>query len=324
MPINFCRLSAEDPRPFLFAHRGACREAPENTLEAFALAEGIGVALECDVRGTADGRVVVLHDPTVDRTCDGAGEVRLLSLAEVRRLDAGARFVDRQGVHSFAGRGVRVPTLEELLAAHPGALINVDIHQSAPSIVGAVVGIIDASAAQREAEGGQVILTTQHTSVMAEIESHPLGCALGLCRSQVVEVLARSAYRRTLGGLGLQGICPIPDRLRGRALQIPDNAWEHVCSLLPSWLRPAMPQVAALAGCLLGRVRVGPDNLCLLSDAVRRFAHDAQMPVHVWEVDDAEQMQACFTLGATGLFTNEPRALARAKAAGRGQEQEHA
>lgn len=85
-------------------HRGAAGLEPENTLRSFhcAAAEGADV-LELDLRVTRDGHLVVLHDPTVERTTNGTGRLRELTLAEVRRLDAGL--------------GERVPTFVEMLDA---------------------------------------------------------------------------------------------------------------------------------------------------------------------------------------------------------------
>lgn len=99
------------------AHRGDSVHAPENTLESLRQGAALGAdALECDVHLTKDGRVVVIHDPTVDRTTNGSGAVASLALAEVQRLDAGFRF-SRDGGRTFPwrGRGVMVPTLESVL-----------------------------------------------------------------------------------------------------------------------------------------------------------------------------------------------------------------
>ncbi len=84
------------PRPILFAHRGASASAPENTLAAFRLAVRQGApAIELDVKLSADGQVMVFHDPTVNRTTDGTGFVHRLPLAELRELDAGGKFDPR-------------------------------------------------------------------------------------------------------------------------------------------------------------------------------------------------------------------------------------
>ena len=114
--------------PIFAAHRGGAGLAPENTIEAFRSAvEAWGAdMLELDVRLSGDGEVVVIHDATVDRTTDGEGPVADLTLAELRSLDAGARFVDPSGRASFRGCGVRVPTLDELLEVCPRTRMNVE------------------------------------------------------------------------------------------------------------------------------------------------------------------------------------------------------
>ena len=94
---------------FIWAHRGASAVAPENTCAAFAAAVAAGAdGLELDVHLTRDRIPVVIHDETVERTTDGSGRVRDMSLAEIRCLDAG-------GWLSPCWRGEQVPTLEAVL-----------------------------------------------------------------------------------------------------------------------------------------------------------------------------------------------------------------
>lgn len=96
-------------RPRVVAHRGHAAAAPENTLPALAAAARAGVAwIEFDVRTTADGVPVVIHDRTLDRTTDGTGQVDQVSIDEVERLDAGSWFSP-----DFAG--VPVPRLSQVL-----------------------------------------------------------------------------------------------------------------------------------------------------------------------------------------------------------------
>lgn len=103
-------------RPWVIAHRGATLEAPENTLAAFRWAIALGADLiELDVHQTADGHPVVIHDETVDRTTNGSGLVRDMTLREVRGLDAGSWL----GV-DFSGE--RVPTLSEVLELTAGQI----------------------------------------------------------------------------------------------------------------------------------------------------------------------------------------------------------
>ena len=98
-----------DRRVLAYAHRGGAREAPSNTILAMrqALAAG-ATALEVDVHPTSDGHLVVCHDPWVDRTTNGAGQVGTLTFEELRRLDAGSWF-DPQF------KGEAIPTLREVL-----------------------------------------------------------------------------------------------------------------------------------------------------------------------------------------------------------------
>jgi glycerophosphoryl diester phosphodiesterase len=91
------------------AHRGASGYAPENTLAAFRRALAMGAAfIETDLQLSRDARLVAIHDDTLPRTTNGQGNVHDLTLAELRRLDAGSWFGSE-----FSGE--RIPTLEEIL-----------------------------------------------------------------------------------------------------------------------------------------------------------------------------------------------------------------
>ena len=98
--------------PLVIAHRGDSAHRPENTLASFASALEVGATVvELDVQLTADREVVVIHDPTLDRTTDARGDVRARTLAELRSVSAGypALFGDRWA-------GERISTLGEVLA----------------------------------------------------------------------------------------------------------------------------------------------------------------------------------------------------------------
>ena len=115
----------------VIAHRGTSGAAPENTLAAFELAERQGAdAFELDVRLSADGAPVVIHDPTLERTTDGKGLVRAQSLVDLRTLDAGANFTtDGRATFPFRGQGLRIPTLGEVLWAFPRMCILVEVKE---------------------------------------------------------------------------------------------------------------------------------------------------------------------------------------------------
>jgi glycerophosphoryl diester phosphodiesterase len=94
--------------PLVIAHRGASLQAPENTLAAFSKAVELKAdAIEMDAKLTADQRVVIHHDPTLDRTTDGKGRVSSHTLSEIQRLDAGSKF-------NIQYKDERIPTIEEV------------------------------------------------------------------------------------------------------------------------------------------------------------------------------------------------------------------
>ena len=148
----FTNCTAAMPHPpLIIAHRGAsgANLAPENTLEAFRLGISLGADLiELDGHRTKDGRIVVIHDATLDRTTTGSGAVKERTFEEILRADA--------------GKGNRVPALFEALELARGqALVLVEIK---PTDITA-----DVIAAIREAEAAHfVVLQSFHPEVVAE------------------------------------------------------------------------------------------------------------------------------------------------------------
>jgi glycerophosphoryl diester phosphodiesterase len=149
--------------PVNLAHRGASALAPENTIEAFRLAVEAGAGgLELDVHMTRDGHIVVIHDATVDRTTNGTGAVSEMTLEELRRLDAGHNFSPDGGpTRPYRGRGVRVPTLGEVLREFPGVAVNIEIKAGTPGIEEKVLGVLR----EANALGRALVVSTPHDIV---------------------------------------------------------------------------------------------------------------------------------------------------------------
>lgn len=102
--------AANSGKILVIGHRGALGYAPENTMPSFQKGAELGADLvECDIHVSRDGHLIVMHDGDVARTTNGRGHIKDLTLGEIKKLDAGARFHSR-----FSG--VPVPTLDELLA----------------------------------------------------------------------------------------------------------------------------------------------------------------------------------------------------------------
>ena len=104
-------------RPLSVAHRGHSIAYPENTLEAYRKAIELGVEMiECDVNITNDGTLVMIHDPTLDRTTTGTGRVSAITWNDVQQLDAGGKFHPQFD-------GVKIPSTEETLLLYKEARI---------------------------------------------------------------------------------------------------------------------------------------------------------------------------------------------------------
>ncbi len=160
------RRGFDGPPPRLFGHRGAAGVAPENTLTSFRAARDAGAdVFELDVHATRDGEVVVLHDPTLDRTTNGAGSVAAMTFAELSVLDAGHRFTPDGGrTFPFRGQGIRVPRLAELMAEFPDVPLNVEIKCEGAGILDAVVRLARSARAR-------VVLAAEHDTIMQAIRA---------------------------------------------------------------------------------------------------------------------------------------------------------
>jgi glycerophosphoryl diester phosphodiesterase len=160
------------PTPRAIAHRGASGDYPENTLPAFrAAAQAGALYFELDVHMTRDGVVVVSHDAELGRTCGRAAAIRDLTLAELKRADAGWGFTTTattagadDGEFPFRGRGIEVPALAEVFAAFPERRYIIEIKQSAPSLVAPLLEVIERAGMRR-----RVLVASEEDAPIDEI-----------------------------------------------------------------------------------------------------------------------------------------------------------
>ncbi len=245
--------------PLLIAHRGGSGLAPENTLEAFrqAVEDWAADMIELDVRATADGHCVVMHDPTVDRTTDGTGAVADMTLAELKWLDAGYRFTpDGGATFPFRGRGVRVPTIEEVLEALPNTRLTIELKTAA-----AQRPLLEAI--RRAGAVDRVIVAGESDAYRTELDDYP--GPISASSSDVRRLFVLHHLR--LGRLWKSDVV---------AAQIPET-WN-------------------------GRRIVTPS-------LVREF-HRHGVAVHIWTVNDADDMQRLLDWGVDGIVTDRPDLLA--------------
>jgi glycerophosphoryl diester phosphodiesterase len=110
-----------------WGHRGSSGHAPENTLAAFHLAVQMGAdGIECDLRESHDGQLIIFHDPTLKRIASRHEAVRHLSVKELKKIDIGSWFSNRY-------KGERIPTIVQLLEQIPSpTLLNMEIKKVTP------------------------------------------------------------------------------------------------------------------------------------------------------------------------------------------------
>jgi glycerophosphoryl diester phosphodiesterase len=127
-------------KPLIIAHRGGAGLWPENTLFALQEAAKLGADLsEIDIHMSRDGVLVAIHDDRVDRTTNAKGLVQDMTLAELKRLDAGHQWTNDGGrTFPFRGRGITIPTLSEIFSSFPKQVISLEIKQHIPPIVAAL------------------------------------------------------------------------------------------------------------------------------------------------------------------------------------------
>jgi glycerophosphoryl diester phosphodiesterase len=198
-------------RPVI-GHRGNRAHAPENTLESFAQAIRLGVdALELDVHVSRDGVPVVIHDPTLERTTDASGAVADRTAAELRRVDAGARFTRDDGrTFPYRGTGIGVPTLEEVLGATGNIPLVVEIkvvEAAAPAL--AVI--------QRTGNAGRVLVGSFLDDALTPFAR--AGIPVGAASRALVRLYLPALLGARPGALPYQAMC-IPRFHRGLPLPI--------------------------------------------------------------------------------------------------------
>ena len=195
-------------RPLVFAHRGGRALGPENTVVAFDLGMAAGAdGLEFDVHLAADGRVVVIHDPTLDRSTDEFGPVGARTSAELAAVHATPRFgIDLE--QAWTGARAGLPTLDAVLARYPEARCIIEMKGERPELAPAVVAAVRSADAEE-----RVCLGSFSTAVLAAARAAAPQIATSASREEALRALQRS-------WIGLSPGRAVPYR----ALQVPETA----------------------------------------------------------------------------------------------------
>jgi len=198
-------------RPVI-GHRGNRAHAPENTLESLAQAVAAGAdAIEFDVRLSADGIPVVCHDPTVIRTTSGTGEVARMTFAELRGVDAGARFTPDAGrTFPYLAKGIQIPSLDEVLDTFRDIPLLIEIKD--PLAATSVRKSIEAHRAQYRC----LIDALDKRSLRPFAGS---SIATGAARAGVARLMTSVVLRLDIGPVKFRAIC-IPLSYNGLPLPV--------------------------------------------------------------------------------------------------------
>jgi glycerophosphoryl diester phosphodiesterase len=200
-----------DRRPIV-GHRGNAAHAPENTMESFRQALATGAeCVEFDVRLSADGVPVVMHDPTLDRTTDSTGAIASLSVEQLQAADAGARFT-RDGGRTFPYRdkGLRVPTLEDVLTelVDVPLLLEIKTAQVAPAARRVI---------ERHGAESRCVIASFDAQAIEPFRGSRI--ATGASRDEAVRLIPRIVTRRPVRSLPFSVMC-LPPRLNGVPIPI--------------------------------------------------------------------------------------------------------
>jgi glycerophosphoryl diester phosphodiesterase len=251
----------DQSRPLVMAHRGGGGLWPENTLHAFERAADMGVdVIETEIHSTTDNALVFIHDETVDRTTNGTGLVNSLSLKEIKELDAGYTWTADGGrTFPFRGKGITIPTLEEVFTALPNIRINIDMKQINPSLAAPLCQTINDFDL-----GDRVMVASFDTKAIRDFRR--------ACSNVATSASRREVTLFFLMNLLFLGTAYRPDC---HALQIPEYS----------------------------------SGLHVLTKRFLQTARSLHLKVHVWTVNQVEDMKRLLELGVDGIITDYPDQL---------------
>ncbi|MFI6344935.1 glycerophosphodiester phosphodiesterase [Streptomyces sp. NPDC050560] len=261
------------------AHRGASEDAPEHTLAAYRKAIEDGAdALECDVRLTADGHLVCVHDRRVNRTSNGRGAVSALELAELAALDFGS-WKARGSAASGAGEWEEVPERDDTGA---------DGSATSVLTLERLLGLVTEAA-----DGGRPVglaIETKHPTRWAgQVEER----LLALLRRYGLDAPRPGGARVRVMSFSARSL----QRVRAAAPELPTVYLMQFVS--PRHREGRLPGGVGIAGPSLRIVRGRPGYV----EKLRAAGHE----VHVWTVNEPDDVDLCVSLGVDAIITNRPR-----------------
>ncbi|SEN95954.1 glycerophosphodiester phosphodiesterase family protein [Vreelandella aquamarina] len=265
----------------VIAHRGASGHAPESTLAAYELAHKWGVDyLELDAQLSTDGEVVIFHDDTLERTSDGKGHIHDYTLAELKALDTGSWFHEANPEYADADfSGTQILTLNELFD-HFGQTTRYYIETKSPDLnPGLEEALVERLEAYDMINEGRVLVQSFDQQSLLKLQA--LNPNLPL-----IQLLWYSPSEQNSEQLvEWQNTTPGPSEINDADFQ-------------------AIAEYAAGIG--TNAIYQGNE---VIDAAFIRQAQANGLPVHVYTINEPDEMQRLMALGANGLFTDYPDRL---------------
>jgi glycerophosphoryl diester phosphodiesterase len=252
------------------AHRGASRQFPENTIQAFGRALELlpGCLIETDVRQTRDGEIMAIHDEFLGRNTDGDGPVWGKTASEIQALDAGYGVTfDGGRSFPFRGAGHRIPLLIEVLDAFPAAKFSIDIKDRDLDAAERVLAILQEKKALH-----RVIVGSFHDRVIRFVRKKSAEVITSFSKYDFIRF--KTSHKLMLHGLF--GRC-------GDAM------------LVPEMLGGGSPEYTEKR--TARRIRI-------ITPRLIEEAHRMGIPVLAWTIDRPENMRRLIDWGIDGIVTN--------------------
>eukprot|EP00698_Gefionella_okellyi_P001331 TRINITY_DN11271_c0_g1_i1.p1 TRINITY_DN11271_c0_g1~~TRINITY_DN11271_c0_g1_i1.p1 ORF type:complete len:375 (-),score=62.84 TRINITY_DN11271_c0_g1_i1:65-1189(-) len=253
-------------RPVLLAHRGSRYIAAENTPGAYEIAFGLGAdVIELDVYLSSDGKLIVYHDPVVNRTTNGTGPIALKSFEEIRSLDAAYRFSTNRG-ESFPlrGRGIQIPAFEEVLQQFPQAHINIEIKPDDIAVADSLADDLRRFSTSEHPIEKRVIVGSRWCTVMKHFRSLMPTVSTSACEKEATAFVL-------LQLVGLQYL------------------WKSIVAA-------PLPSVFQIPAFTAG-IRLGTRSFV-------QAAHAAGLKVHFWVINEPDHMRALLETGCDGIVSD--------------------
>lgn len=199
------------PMPRVVAHRGDSEFYPENTLPAFLSAVELGVdVIETDVHLTKDGRIVIWHDPTLERNTDGNGRIEDHTYDELMKYDAGYTFTKDGKTYPFRGKGIRLMLLDEALKACPESRFNIDLKSKDDKIVDEYISVIRSNHAEN-----RICTASFHLQNLKKLRRLAPDFLTSLSTLEVAPIVLRKKLHILPSSIGKTHIFQIPTAMYG-------------------------------------------------------------------------------------------------------------